>query len=54
MLDIENVDAYYGESHILHDVSLTVRNGEVVCHGLNPPARPQPRVQPATPLSTTW
>jgi branched-chain amino acid transport system ATP-binding protein len=31
MLDLENVHAYYGDSHILHDVSLTVRNGEVVC-----------------------
>lgn len=31
MLDLENIDAYYGESHILHGVSLTVRNGEVVC-----------------------
>ncbi len=31
MLDLENIDAYYGDSHILHDVSLTVRNGEVVC-----------------------
>ena len=31
MLDVENIDAYYGESHILHGVSLTVRNGEVVC-----------------------
>ena len=31
MLELENIDAYYGESHILHGVSLTVRNGEVVC-----------------------
>ncbi|HEX3936275.1 MAG TPA: ABC transporter ATP-binding protein [Xanthobacteraceae bacterium] len=31
MLDLENIDAYYGESHILHGVSLTVRQGEVVC-----------------------
>ena len=31
MLDVETVDAYYGDSHILHGVSLTVRNGEVVC-----------------------
>ncbi len=31
MLDLKNVDAYYGESHILHGVSLTVRNGEVAC-----------------------
>ncbi len=31
MLDLENVNAYYGDSHILHGVSLTVRDGEVVC-----------------------
>jgi branched-chain amino acid transport system ATP-binding protein len=31
MLELENIDSYYGESHILHGVSLTVRNGEVVC-----------------------
>lgn len=31
MLEMENVHAYYGESHILHGVSLTVRPGEVVC-----------------------
>ncbi len=31
MLDLENVNAYYGDSHILHGVSLSVRDGEVVC-----------------------
>jgi branched-chain amino acid transport system ATP-binding protein len=31
MLDLENVDAYYGDSHILHRVSFTVRPGEVAC-----------------------
>ena len=31
MLDLENVNAYYGDSHILHGVSLSVREGEVVC-----------------------
>jgi branched-chain amino acid transport system ATP-binding protein len=31
MLDVENVNAYYGDSHILHGVSLAVREGEVVC-----------------------
>ena len=31
MLDLENVNAYYGESHILHGVSLPVHEGEVVC-----------------------
>src|SRR5450631_4320705 len=31
MLEIENINAYYGDSHILHGVSLTVGEGEVVC-----------------------
>ena len=31
MLDLENIDAYYGDSHILHGVSLSVKQGEVVC-----------------------
>ena len=31
MLDLENVNSYYGDSHILHGVSLSVREGEVVC-----------------------
>jgi branched-chain amino acid transport system ATP-binding protein len=31
MLELDNVNAYYGDSHILHDVSLTVRDGEIVC-----------------------
>jgi branched-chain amino acid transport system ATP-binding protein len=31
MLELDNVHAYYGDSHILHGVSLTVREGEVVC-----------------------
>src|SRR5277367_3821891 len=31
MLELENVNAYYGDSHILHGVSLSVREGEVVC-----------------------
>jgi branched-chain amino acid transport system ATP-binding protein len=31
MLDLENVDAYYGDSHILHRLSFTVGRGEVVC-----------------------
>jgi branched-chain amino acid transport system ATP-binding protein len=29
-LEIENLQAWYGESHILHDVSLSVQPGEVV------------------------
>jgi branched-chain amino acid transport system ATP-binding protein len=31
MLEIENVHAYYGESHILQGVSLKVGPGEIVC-----------------------
>ena len=29
-LEIRNLEAWYGESHILHDVNLTVNQGEVV------------------------
>src|SRR5258707_24758 len=31
MLNLENINAYYGDSHILHGVSFAVRPGEVVC-----------------------
>jgi branched-chain amino acid transport system ATP-binding protein len=31
MLDLENINAYYSDSHILHGVSLSVKEGEVVC-----------------------
>jgi branched-chain amino acid transport system ATP-binding protein len=31
MLELQNVHAYYGESHVLHGVSLSVGKGEVVC-----------------------
>jgi branched-chain amino acid transport system ATP-binding protein len=31
MLDLDSVNAYYGDSHILHGISLSVREGEVVC-----------------------
>ena len=31
MLELKKINAYYGESHILRDVSLTVSAGEVVC-----------------------
>jgi branched-chain amino acid transport system ATP-binding protein len=31
MLEIENVNAYYGDSHILHGVSLSVEEGEIIC-----------------------
>jgi branched-chain amino acid transport system ATP-binding protein len=31
MLELENINAYYGESHILHGITFSVRPGEVVC-----------------------
>jgi branched-chain amino acid transport system ATP-binding protein len=31
MLDLDEVNAYYGESHVLRGVSLAVKEGEVVC-----------------------
>jgi branched-chain amino acid transport system ATP-binding protein len=31
MLNLEGVNAYYGDSHVLRGVSMTVREGEVVC-----------------------
>jgi branched-chain amino acid transport system ATP-binding protein len=31
MLELDNVNAYYGNSHILRGVSLSVRDGEIVC-----------------------
>jgi len=31
MLELENLNAYYGDSHILHGISFPVRQGEVVC-----------------------
>nr|WP_283102366.1 ABC transporter ATP-binding protein [Haloplanus sp. XH21] len=29
MLDVDHIDAYYGESHILRDLSMTVEEGEI-------------------------
>jgi urea transport system ATP-binding protein len=31
MLELKQINAYYGESHILRDVTFTVSDGEVVC-----------------------
>ncbi len=31
MLELDNVNAFYGDSHILHGVSLSVGEGEAVC-----------------------
>src|SRR5262245_66588763 len=31
MLQLEKINAYYGESHILRDVSFTIDPGQVVC-----------------------
>ena len=30
MLKVENINTYYGTSHILHNVSLDVQDGEIV------------------------
>jgi branched-chain amino acid transport system ATP-binding protein len=31
MLELDNINAYYGDSHILHGVSFAVKPGEVIC-----------------------
>jgi len=31
MIELSDINAYYGESHILHGVSLSVQDGEIVC-----------------------
>jgi branched-chain amino acid transport system ATP-binding protein len=31
MLNLENINAYYGDSHILHGVTFSVGQGEIVC-----------------------
>jgi branched-chain amino acid transport system ATP-binding protein len=31
MLELDNINAYYGDSHILHGVSLSVQEGQIVC-----------------------
>lgn len=31
MLQVKSINTFYGKSHILHDVSLDVENGEVTC-----------------------
>ena len=31
LLEVKNINTYYGISHILFDVSLEVEKGEVVC-----------------------
>jgi branched-chain amino acid transport system ATP-binding protein len=31
MLDLDDIHAYYGDSHVLHGVSLSVGEGEIVC-----------------------
>jgi branched-chain amino acid transport system ATP-binding protein len=44
-LEIANLQAWYGESHILHDVNFTVNRGEVVTLlGATVPAAPPPCV----------
>ena len=31
LLEIKSLNTYYGESHILRDVDLNVKSGEMVC-----------------------
>ena len=31
LLRVENLQAYYGKSHVLHGVDLTVGRGEMCC-----------------------
>jgi len=31
MLEVRDLHAFYGKSHVLHGVSLDVREGEIVC-----------------------
>ena len=31
MLSVEDIHAYYGDSHVLQGVSLAVNQGEIVC-----------------------
>ena len=31
MLEVDGIHTYYGLSHILHSLSLTVEKGEIVC-----------------------
>ncbi|MDF2120437.1 ABC transporter ATP-binding protein [Roseiarcaceae bacterium H3SJ34-1] len=31
MIELSDINSYYGESHILHGVSLAVQDGEIVC-----------------------
>jgi len=40
-LEVHGVEAFYGDSHILFDLSLAVEEGEIVCLlGRNGAARP--------------
>ncbi|MDQ2715266.1 MAG: ABC transporter ATP-binding protein, partial [Chloroflexota bacterium] len=31
MLELRNVNTFYGPSQVLHDISLEVRQGEIIC-----------------------
>ena len=43
MLEVKNLEAWYGESHVLHGVEFNVGEGEVVTLlGRNGAARPPP------------
>ena len=45
LLEVQGLNAWYGQSHVLHGVDLTVREGEIVSLlgrngvGRSPPAR---------------
>ena len=31
LLEVKSLNTYYGESHILRDVDLTLKSGEMIC-----------------------
>ena len=35
MLEVENLDAFYGQIHVLHGVNLSVKAGEIVDAGIS-------------------
>ena len=43
LLEIKSLNTYYGESHILRDVDLNVKSGEMVCLIGSPPHGGNPR-----------
>ena len=45
LLTVDNLQAWYGESHILHGVSFDVRVGEVVVEGTRAEVVAHPRTR---------